>query len=376
MEPTENKDTFLNWACAEMGNYLDADPKFQKMSILDSIIYSNMYDAAVITLSLMASQPIAEFARPRVKKIGPNPASIRTSFGNPGGEYLATTGHDVLDMQDRGVDPGLREIYSTTEAIMNQTSGVSKVLQTQDANPNEPYSLYTQRIGAAMEALSPQKSILEPCWKRICELMLLNVEASGVPLTGYGWKPEGESSKREKYTIDSESIDPENLYLEVRMTIDPPGSNLQKVNAVMQKKQNFPIPDATLMDELGYDDPEGEINKWSYDQMRNAMVQANVQNIQLEESGKLQQLIEQRAQELVQQMTEQAAEAPAPAEGQPMGMNGKQTGQMPGEGLGMPEAQGGNRAVPAEGGLPAAQFNPNANVKEQATGLNRLGGPG
>jgi len=111
---------------------------------------------------------------------------------------------------------------------------------------------------------------------------------------------------------------------------------------------------------MNINDPEAKIKKWAKEQIWFAHLQGELQKIQITASGELEQMAAQMAQGMVAEMQQGNA-----------GPNAEQRSKPPIQGM---EGVGGPGFNPNSGGQAPAGANPAGNVREQQTGLTRLGG--
>jgi hypothetical protein len=157
----------------------------------------------------------------------------------------------------------------------------------------------------------------------------------------------------EQWTIDSEDIDPESIYLSVELNVDVPVDRVQRITAAATLAQNADYPMERIIEFLGDTDPQGAMKLYYKEQIRKAYLQGVLQKVTAEGTGELGQM-QQMLEQLMGQM-EQMAQQQSP--------NGR-TPPIPGEGLEGVEGQGMN---PAAGGLPPATVAPGV-TRETQTG--------
>ncbi|MDP2662907.1 MAG: hypothetical protein Q8R28_19505, partial [Dehalococcoidia bacterium] len=145
---------FLPWVCVRGSGRNEYRPLLYGAWKAEQWITSNLIG------TLAVSQGVSEMGRPRVRISGPNPDSVQYEFGKPGGEYLVPPGHDVRDMEDRGLDPALREAFDRSVADMGRST-IPSILVTTEAQAGEPFSGYNLRIQQAIKSLLRQKRLTE-----------------------------------------------------------------------------------------------------------------------------------------------------------------------------------------------------------------------
>jgi len=382
LEPTKNKYPFLPWVCMRGGTNLDESPEFQHNPLLFPVWKAQQWTITNIVGTLTASEAIAEAAKPKLVIEGPGGDNVEVDYTVPGGR-IDTGMNKVIPLPQTGLDPAKKELLDRLDKVMNDST-VARILVTADTAPGESYSGYNLRINTAVGSLMPFKRLSERWLAECYRAMLYWIHYCGKTMTGYG-----RDSKRKGmiYKIESEDIDPENIYLSAELIPDVPTDRLQKVNAAIQMSRELRYPVVKILEELGETNPEGALKDWAKEQMWFAAIQGKLQLVQAQASNQIEQMAAQMAQQMMQQQMEQMqqsqSQTPPPQFGQPtqQGMEGmppEMAGMMGGAppdlmgGQGMPgvEGQGFN---PGAGGMPAAMANPAGNVREQQTGVTALG---
>lgn len=366
VKPTEIKYPFLQWVTVSGGTNLESDPARQRQPLFYPIYRSELVLNANVTGSLMTSEAIAEFGKPKIKRSGPDPSSVEVDMGAPGGTYDTPPGHDVTPLPKEGLDPAIRELFDRHITEINETT-VARILVTGEAQPGEPFASLNQRFLTAVGSLKPFKQTGERALTRIYENMLLWCHHSGQDLEGYS--VENGNSRGKKYRIDSEDIDPDNLHLAAEFQTDVPVDRLQQIAGAVQLARELPVDAVYLLEQIGIDDPDQMIARRQKQDLKNAYFQGHLQMIMAQSSGQIQQMAQQLAMEMQQQQAEAAQDPNAMG-----GMGQLANPQDPSGGMGVPGAEGGMFA-PSAGGLPPALLSPAGATREGATGTDRSGNP-
>src|SRR3990167_8298060 len=309
----EWKFDFLPWAIANGGDGLVDSPEADRFPLLYGLIQSDQWNNTNILGSLVLSEAIAEAARPDVAKIGVNPDLVEGDHGEVGGAWRVPAGHEIKDMQQKSLDPALREAYDRGLSDMRGTS-IPQVLVTAEMGPDEPFAGFNLRIQQAMAALIPYKNTAERWFEEAYRLMLYWVKEGGKPISAPGGAE-----------IAPEQIDKERIYLGVTLEADVPIDKQQRMATAIEASRNLKIPTRDILEMLGETNPERKITEWMQEQLDMSYFQGVLQQIQMEASGAIEQAIQEGAQALAQQMVEQMVQQ---------------------------QGQGGGNAGGAEGGLP------------------------
>ncbi len=360
----------LGWVAVAGGNSLSSEPSHQRQPLLYPIYRSEAWLNANITGSLMGSQAIAKGAQPTLVRIGPDPNSMEVEYVTPGGTIDALPGHDVKKLPADGLDPALAALFDRHLSEIGEAT-VARVLVSPEPSAGETFSGFNLRLNSAIGQLTPYRMMEEQFFGQAFEQMLLWAHATGTAIKGYGASKDDQGKR---YAIDSEDIDPDSLYLDAALEVDVPIDRLQKITGAVQLAQ-LGMPQRYIMGELGVADPDKLIAEKIQETFLQAEVAGQVQEIQMLASGQLQQMAQQMAQQIMQQQAEQQQAQQGGGLGGPedQGPMGQMANPMAGPPTpGVPGAQGQS---PAQGGLPAAQFNPGGATFEGQTGGARNGVP-
>lgn len=369
LAPTKLDYPFMPWVCVVGGTALDPSPEHRRLPLLYPIYRSELWLNANMVGSLSASMAVATAAQPRLHRSGPDPSSVEIDYTTPGATVDTTPGHDVKPLPTEGLDPAMAALFDRHLGEIDRAT-VSKVLVTADVSPGETFSGYNLRVKTAIGSLMPYKGLAERALEGIYTTMLYWGHYTGTDISGYGVSAD---DKGKKYSIPSEDVDPDCLYLAAGLTADVPIDRQQQVAVAVQMRQMLGMSDRTIYTWMGVADPEKEMADSAKDMWRKAMVQGYAQRIQMEDSGQLQQMAQQMAQQMMeQQMQAQQEQQQQGQDPNAMGGYGQEANVATGTpGLG-PEAQG-PMFDPSQGGIPAAQVNPVGATREGQTGMDAMG---
>src|SRR3990167_507163 len=362
--PSELDYPVFPWVAVIGGTNLD-EGEHRRDPLLMSVYLTEQWLATNIVGSLLVSEAIAEFGRPKTEKQGPGAKDIRTRYGVPGGEWVTGPLQKIIDHPRQAGDPALRELFQQFNTTMDEAS-LARILVTSESAPGEPFAGFNLRIQTALGTLIPYKKTVERYYAGIYRNMLLQAHYSGNKILGYG---KGKSDYGVTYVIEPEWIDPKRIYLDVSQEADVPIDRTQKINgAVMLSREIKGLPADYILEELGVDDPQRAIRQWKKEQYSLAYAAGRVQAGHMETSGEIQKIVQEQIQAMMQQQQAQQAQQP-PQQGP------RPTPPEPGGGMGVPgqEALGGIGNNPALGGEAAATSNPEGATFEGATGMTRGG---
>ncbi len=357
---------FLPWISVAGGTELDAEPEFQRKPILFPVRQAEQWAISNIFGTILMSIAQSEAAAPVDVVTGPGSDKVRIDYRQPGGRLSLTALQRYERIKRAGLDDSLKEAYDRIEAAIRRSTVADVLVTGAPASTIEAGYAYNLQIQTALASLGSVKEIGERFYSRLGETMLLITHYTGGEMTGYG--PDDK-----KYTIDSEDIDPDAIYLSVELKPDVPADRQQRIQGAATLVQTINYSPVAAMEFLGEQDPEGKLREWKVWQMDLADLQGKLDRMRAEESGRYQQDVMAAAQALLDQMMaasvpEVAGEGGAPGRLTPGGqMPGMRT--PPGEEAmaGMPGI-GGPMVNPAEGGMPPEGLAPGMSSPEEQTG--------
>jgi len=362
---------FLPWAIAQGGTRSDPDPEFQLRPILFPMYRAEQFATANIMGTIMVSQALAKMAEPGGVITSPDADSVTIDYTDPSQLMRLHPGEVYQQLVKQGLEPRFREAFDRLEAAMQRTSGVDVLASGRPLSGEQPFAGYSLQVQQALVQVGGVKRLGEKGIESILELILLTTFYSGGQLVGYA------PGKTKRYVIDSEKIDPDNIHIDVELKPDVPIDRVQRVQAAVAMAQggpdgkgSIPYPPDRILNFLGETDTEGAIRDWKVWQWERADWEGRVERRRMEQSGQIQQMIQQGAMQLHEQMMQQQAEqqsevpeGPGPGLQQPSPFTPQGT-------QGMVQGQMFN---PEQGGMPPGMATPEGATFEGATGMTRGG---
>ena len=350
---------FLPWVAVYGGSIVSTNPIFSRRPMHFAVYQAEQWANANIFQTLFGSQAISDAMAPRDVLTGPGVEDVEIDKTTPAKRLELTSLQKYDRIQALGLQPSLTEAFDRiNDAIRRST--VAEVLVTgQPMGGVEAFSAFNLQVQSAIASLGPWKNLGERFYEGLYELMLLIAHYRGEDVVGYG---EG----LDKYTIDSESIDPANIYISVELRPDVPVDRVQRVQAAIAMSQNLEYPTIKILEFLGETDPQGAMKDYWKEQLNRADMMGRLEKIRKTASGELEEMAAMMAQQMLQgMMQQQQAQQGPPGQGSPQQMMGPQ---------GIEGVEGG-AWNPAMGMPPPAMASPAGNTREAQTGLTRAGGP-
>ena len=351
---------FLNWIASAGGTTVDQAPEFQRKPLLFPVLMTEAWAVANISGTLMMSAQLAQMAGDATDVFtGPGSDAIEEDWTTPRRRLNLSIGQTYQRLESQGLNQGLREIFDRLEGAIQKATVAEVLLTAQPISGEQAFASYDLQVRQALASLGGIKSVSERFFEQVFERMLLITHYTGGEISGYG-------AGMAKYTIDSEDINPEAIYLSVELKPDVPADRLQRATAAVQIVDKIPYSPKRLLQMLGETDPEGSLREYKLWRLEMADFEAKLEKLQKELSGEYEQAVLEAAQALHQQMMAEI-EAGGPS-GPGPAPEGGGNGRVPENVL------GGEGFNPATGGLPPAMASPGGTTLEGATGMTRGGG--
>ena len=372
LKPEEHMLNFIPWVVRVGGTNLDDEPEFQRHPLLFSVYRAGQWANQNIVQTLTQSETISHAAAPRLSIVGPNPSAVQTDYSNPDGRIEAQPGTSIEQLRPPEIDRALLEINDRLENAMAKST-LPRVLQTGEFPSGTAFATLNLATQSAVKAISPHKNLAEEALADICRHMLYWIDYNGEPLVAYG---RSENGMGQQIPVDPETMDVDDLYIEVELTADIPTDKMGRMNAAAIAVERLGMSQERALNEIGVEDPQAETRQRMYE----ALLENELAIIMQQAQGQAQLKLQMMQQQMQMQMQMQAQQEQQMMQEQMMGQQGQmwqmgQMGQMPMgmQGPGMPGI-GGQGFNPAMGGSPPQQANPYA-TRELQMDSDRTGMP-
>jgi hypothetical protein len=294
------------------GTLTESKPEFQRKPLTFPVVKARSWLIANILGTLAVSQAVAEGNEPTHLFQGPGADKILLDLSEPGGRIdIPTNLIQYVKQRRDGVDPGLQGLLDRYEGEIKAAT-LPSVLVTAEALPGESFSGYNLRVQTAIGALMPYKRLDERWHENLFEKMLLYGHYTGKGLTGWG-------KELKELHIKASDIDPMALMIDVELTPDVPIDRLQKIAAAERLVTTLNYSPKRAMQFLGENDPQGAMDDFIQWKFIEAKLLGKLERIKITESGQLNAMAAEMAQEMLENMAAQEGEqnrlpAPPPAD--------------------------------------------------------------
>ena len=356
---TGNPVPFLPWVAVFGGSVVSTNAIFSRRPMHFAVYQAEMWANANIFQTLFGSQAVAEAMAPKDIFTGPGVDDIEVDHTQPGARIELTQLQKYERIQALGLAPALTEAFDRIDSAIRRAT-LSDILTTgQPLGGVEAYSAFSLQVQTAIKSLGPWQNLGQRFYERLYELMLLVAHYRGEDVVGYG---EG----LDKYTIDSEDIDPANIYISVELSADAPVDRTQRLQAAAVMSQNLETPTRKILEWMGETDPMALIKEYWIEQLNRADMMGRLEKRRKMASGELEEMAMAMAQQIIEQQMMQQQEQQQQGPGRtPPNLAGPQ-------GIAQAEGQAFN---PAMGMPPPAMASPEGNTREAQTGLTRANRP-
>lgn len=346
----ENKLGFLNWVVVEC----DSTPLLAPVHKGNLYTYNTVFDTIRKSTIMRRAYP---------------PLTVSTSIDGEGHDVDYTgadpqirlkNGEQVVPFQPPPLDQAVFNISSEESARMEQALGVSKLSGMEASNVQ--FSTVSALMDLNASNAQQYKGTSEKALTQVAYKMFKWVEYTQDSVTAFRTK------KRTSEQVIGEEIifSPENVgnadELLIEVELSSKQDKVQAANRVtMLKQSGFEIPDAELLEELGFEDPELLSSRWKEQQLRAAALQNLITKLQGQVNLELkaqEMQIQMQAQQAQQQQQMQAQQPPQDPNAQgEMGQTANPAQGLPStpQGQGFDGANGGTPPMMAEPGMTREQ---------------------
>lgn len=364
---------FLPWTIKKGGTSLESREEFAVRPMLGTIANSDMWETQNIAQSMSFSEMIGLAAAPKykIRERGPD-GEVRVDYGDINKPVRLGLEEDIERLDPPRIDENLLHISDRIQSAMDKDT-VAKSLQNLDFPSGTAFATVNAVIKSATAALDPYKSLAEDTISGIFENMLRWTHYTGDELQGYGYH---DTDTGNQYSLTKDDIDPEHIYIDVKLSAHVPTDYMQRIEAAIALIQQLDFPKEDAYKTLDVPNADQVMDKRYQERLNEHQLNIKMNEMQSASELKIQQqqmamqMQAQQAQQQAQQQQQQAQQQDRGAQAQQMrrGMQASRTGA--------PRREALSRAVqgnPARTGVSPNQSNPQGNTRESRTGRD-MGG--
>ncbi len=335
-----NELGFINWAIAEgIGDPLLAP-------LLKGNLYNNINDAE----SLKRTIAFRRAFYPMFIQQGREDADADIDMSGAQVVLKTPTGASITPTVPPPLDATFNELSAQDRNIMTNSLGISSTATLEASNVQ--HSTLTDMIKLRLAQLDPYKKVDEQFNVQIAYLIFKWSKKKEKILKGQVLHASETRQRGSEISIEPDDINLDALYIECKILPNNENDKLQITNQIaMLKQSGIPIPSDEYVEMLYMGSPDVLRAKWEKEQLRDAVLQANLKEIisavdeamqmrmaqftaDLQQQGQAQQMaMQQQAQGALPQQApvQQGQPLPSDAMTQGMGMNAGMGGMPPQE---------------------------------------------
>ena len=324
----DNKLGFIPFAIKQWGDDMSASSDEQVEPLLQSVYKSGQWDMLNVLDSMDASLTVKRAAQPNYAGMFPPGQDPDIDNTEPTGVLKLPPGtQQFTPLQPQSADQRLMMEKNQFENRIWQ-SGVARVLNTLDFASGTAAAQSNQILSQAANSISHCKKLAENALGEIAHQMLCYVHYYGKEYGAVDLYGQRDSKSRmgEEVRISSDTIDPDAIQIEVKLTADLPVDRLQQINGAVLLKQNFKVPDDELLEDIVGGDPADLRKRRDMQDYKDAYIANDLRKIQMETDMEfqqkqmemqmgMQQQVQSQQMEQEMAMREQEAAQAAAAEG-------------------------------------------------------------
>ncbi len=307
----EHKLPFIPWVSRVGGSAIDDEPEYQRAPLLDSVYYSHQWDTLNTLKSLEMSIAIATAAAPASRSETFSGESPEIDYTVPGGDVPQKPGEKYEPLPRPQLDARFRELVSKTQAEVGKST-VPAILQSPDTTSGVAFATINTVLKAASSVLDPIKELTEGALSDGFEQCLLWKIHTKDNLFGWDDTKYRQEQVNPLYgsqiQVKSTELDPENLYLDVKLTANLPIDEIQRLNAAQIMLQ-MGIPRERVYEQLDIPDGDMVIEEKMMEAMTEAAFQNRLKVISAQGDAEAQRILQAVQMEAQQAQMEQQAQA-------------------------------------------------------------------
>jgi len=301
--------SFLPWTTIMGGTTLEQEEEHKYKPMFYGINLSGQWKTQNMAQSLWVSDVLARASYPRYAEEGVNEAqNTEIDYTAPDRIAKVPMGNVLKALPPEQGDPALKEVNDFIASQVDKAT-LSRILIGGNIPSGMAFSSLNLMTQNALGVVKPAIRLTERAVAEVMKLFMLWSEQSGISLNGYG-----KNKKRDigqEYIIESNTIDPQALYLEVEMMPDQPTDRQSRINAAAIMVQAFDISKESALEMVGISDPLSLMEA----RYMEKMVENRIQTIMDTERMRSQMQVQMEAQAITMQMQQSATQQMQPGTG-------------------------------------------------------------
>ena len=372
---------FLPWACNITGGELIKDTDKDRKSLHSVMYHFDLFDIMNRTRTLRFSDMVRNAGTPRRTFQSEDPEGTAPKIVNSSGEpyEVIAASEKIISQPPHTPDPNLSALYAELKND-HQKSTLSDLLLGGEIPSEAAFSSINLVTHSAMQAIEDARNLLARHLANVLEIILLWIHYEQAEVYGTVRDPIDRSVVH-NYLISWDDIDPQNMYITVKVDANLPLDQDQRIIAGRAAIDAGLASHQIVMEDLGYTNGKEIYNQIIEETILQNELKIRLENRAFEASTQVQQEMRQSImQEIMsspemQQLMQMAQagggggnQAPPPPEQPPAEVPVE--GQLPPE----QEVEGLSPSVnPAESNATPAQFAPGEGADEAGGAATQAG---
>jgi len=363
---------FNPWTIKEGGTSLGRNEQHKLRPLLSPLVHAKVFDNQNVAGSIAYSEVIAHSAAPRGKVVSHDPESVVINYNDFQNRIDLGPGEDYIPLDPPVIDRSLLDIIALESGKIDRLTGI-KNLGTLDPPSGTAFATVNVVIKAATAALDPAKILAESALAGIFENMIRWTAHTGDTMVGYGT---GDEDMGREYTLGKETIDPNNIYIDAKLSTHIPTDRQQRINSasILIREMDYSKEDAYR--ELDIANPEEIIERRRQEILDESMLANTIKEMNAETDLRIQeqQMAMQMQFQQVQQQQEMQAQEQAQRQqarmlaGEPQQSRVEQPRKMT-----QSLAARGPGFDPSRGGISPNEAVPEGLLRENVLGIDKRG---
>jgi hypothetical protein len=291
---------FMNWVCRYGGTSLEEEGHFQRKPLLANMYHFDLYDDLNRVRSLRFSEMIRTASR--AKDVFQSDTRKAPDIDASTGDLYVhiDTEENIIPQPDNVPDTAMSTLYAELRGDV-QKSGLSEMLLGAEVPTGAAFASINLVTESALKVLRSSQALAQFSVADVLEVMLLYIHYADVEVISYGT---GKTDKGEQYLIKGSEINPENLYINVKLDADLPTDYQARtvtaraqIDAGINSREN-------AMEDIGVKNVSEVKEEIAGERLEETMLAIELENIQFQNSVQIQ---EQMRQEIMQQIMQDPA---------------------------------------------------------------------
>ena len=291
---------FMNWVCRYGGTSLEDEGHFQRKPLLANMYHFDLYDDINRVRSLRFSEMIRTTSR--AKDVFQSDTRQSPDVDASSGDLYVhiDTEESIYPQPENVPDTAMSTLYLELRGDV-QKSGLSDMLLGADVPTGAAFASINIVTESALKVLRSPQALAQFAAADLLEVMLLYIHYDDSEVISYGT---GKSDKGVQYLIKGDEINPQNLYITLKLEADLPTDHQARTVTARAQIDAGINSRAGAAEDIGKKNVTELMEQIASERLGETMLAVELENIQFQNSTQIQE-------EMRQQITEQLMSDPA-----------------------------------------------------------------